>query len=88
MNRHKVTTHVHCRRADKRKRNGDRYTTCSVHAHKRMEKHLASVHDTNDSKKILHIHVDLNNQHFHVLILQSPHVHGGKTKYVLKNVSF
>ena len=43
-----------------------------------MEKHFASVHDINDLHMFLHIHIDLNNQHAHVLILQSPHVHGGK----------
>jgi hypothetical protein len=43
-----------------------------------MEKHLASVHDTNELHMFSHIHIDLNNQHSHVFILQSPNVHGGK----------
>jgi hypothetical protein len=61
-----------------------------VHAHKRIEKHLASVHDINDLHMFLHIPIDLNNQHSHVLILQSPHVLGGKQRnmFLFKKSSF
>lgn len=59
--RHTSTTHVHCRRANKWKHNGDRSKACPFLAHKCMEKHRARVHSKNDLHMFLHIDIDLND---------------------------
>ena len=60
------------------------HTRCPLHAHKHMEEHLASVHDTNELHMFLHtyIYIDRSEQStFSCFILKSPHVHDGKEKH-------